>query len=47
MLFYWYQKEHSDMQVIHEENEVLTDEELAVAKAALKASEPCILVHSN
>ena len=45
MIFCWYQKEQSDMQLIHEENEVLTDEELTVAKAVLKASEHVCSVH--
>ena len=38
MIFCWYQKERSDIQLIHKENEVLTNEELSIAKTALKAS---------
>ena len=45
MIFCWYQKERSDMLQIHDENEVLTDEELTLAKALLKASEhTCLFI---
>ena len=45
MLFCWYQKERSDMRMIHEENEVLTNEELANVKTALKGSKhTCLFI---
>ena len=45
MLFCWYPKERSDMRMIHEENEVLTNEELANVKAALKGSKhTCLFI---
>ena len=43
MLFCWYQKERNDMQKIHEENDVLTDDELAFAKQSLRALEHACL----
>ena len=43
MVFCWYQKERNDMQKIHEENDVLSDEELCIAKCVLKTSKHACL----
>ena len=37
-IFVWYPKERGDLKAIHEENDVLTDDELVVARAFLKKS---------
>ena len=42
-LFIWYPKERNDFRLIHEENDVLTNEELPLAKAKLKGSKHACL----
>ena len=42
-LFIWYPKERADFRIIHEENDVLTNEELPLAKAKLKESKHACL----
>ena len=37
-IFVWYSKERGDLKAIHEENDVLTDDELVVARGLLKES---------
>ena len=37
-IFVWYPKERGDLKAIHEENDVLTDDELVVARGLLKES---------
>ena len=37
-IFVWYPKERADLKMIHDENNVLTDDELAVVKDLLKKS---------
>ena len=37
-IFVWYQKERADLRSIHDENDVLTDDKLVVAKDLLKKS---------
>ena len=44
-LFIWYPKERNDLRLIHEENEVLTNEELPLAKDKLKKSKyACLFI---
>ena len=38
VIFVWYPKERGDLKAIHEENDVLTDDELVVARGLLKES---------
>ena len=35
-IFVWYPKEREDLKAIHEENDVLTDDELVVARGLLR-----------
>ena len=35
-VFLWYPKEREDLKAIHEENDVLTDDELVVARGLLR-----------
>ena len=42
-IFTWYQKERGDMRTIHEENDVLTNDELIVVKEYLKNAERACL----
>ena len=37
-IFVWYPKERGDLKATHKENDVLTDDELVVARAFLKKS---------
>ena len=43
----WYPKERGDLKAIHEENDVLTDDELVVARAFLKKSKYACLYIQN
>ena len=46
-IFAWYQKERADLKTIHEENDVLTDDELVVVRGLLKNSEHACLYICN
>ena len=47
-IFVWYPKERGDLKVIHEENDVLTDNELIVAKKCLKKSKyGCLYIRNE
>ena len=43
----WYSKEGGDLKAMHEENDVLTDDELVVARAFLKKSKYACLYIRN
>ena len=42
-IFVWYPKERGDLKMIHDENDVLTDDELVVARNFLKKSKHACL----
>ena len=42
-IFIWYPKERGDLKMIHEENDVLTDDELVVVRSLLKKSKHACL----
>ena len=44
VIFVWYPKERGDLKMIHDENNVLTDDELVVVKDSLRNYEMNILV---
>ena len=46
-IFVWYPKERGDLKAIHEENDVLTDDELVVARAFLEKSKYACLYIQN
>ena len=46
-IFVWYPKEREDLKLIHDENDVLTDDELVVAKKFLKKSRHACLYMRN
>ena len=46
-IFVWYPKERGDLKMIHDENDVLTDEELVVVRDLLKNSEHACLYICN
>ena len=46
-IFVWYQKERADLKTIHDENVVLTDNELVVVGGLLKNSEHAFLYICN
>ena len=46
-IFVWYPKERGDLKMIHDENDVLTDDELVVAKKFLKKSKNACLYIRN
>ena len=46
-IFVWYPKERRDLKMIHDENDVLTDDELVVAKNFLKKSKHACLYIPN
>ena len=43
----WYPKERADLKTIHDENDVLTDDELVVARKFLKKSKHACLYIQN
>ena len=47
VIFIWYPKERGDLKVIHDENDVLTDDELVVARNFLKKSKHACLCVCN
>ena len=46
-IFVWYPKEREDLKMIHDENDVLTDDELVVARNFLKKSNYACLYIRN
>ena len=46
-IFVWYSKERGDLKMIHDENDVLTDDELVVARNFLKKSKHACLYIQN
>ena len=46
-IFVWYPKERADLKMIHDENDVLTDDELVVARNFLKKSKHACLYIQN
>ena len=46
-IFVWYPKERGDLKAIHEENDVLADDELVVARNSLKKSKHACLYIRN
>ena len=46
-IFVWYLKERADLKMMHDENDVLTDDELVVARSFLKKSKHACLYIQN
>ena len=47
-IFVWYPKEQGDFKAIHEENDVLTDDELVVARGILRESKyGCLCIRNE
>ena len=46
-IFVWYPKARIDLKMIHDENDVLTDDELVVARKFLKKSKHACLYIQN
>ena len=46
-VFVWYQKEMADLKAIHDENDVLTDDELVVVRGLLRKSKHACLYIQN
>ena len=47
-IFVWYPKERGDLKMIHDENDVLTDDELVVARNFLKKSKHgCLYIRNE
>ena len=46
-IFVWYPKERGDLKMIHDENDVLTDDELVVARKFFKKSKHASLYIQN
>ena len=47
-IFVWYPKERGDLKMIHDKNDVLTDDELVVVRDLLKNSKhTCLYVRNN
>ena len=47
-LFMWYPKERGDLKTIHDENDVLTDDELVVVRGILrKAKHVCLYIRNE
>ena len=46
-IFVWYPKERGDLKMIHDENDVLTDDELVVVRDLLKNSKHACLYIQN
>ena len=45
--FVWYPKERADLKMIHDENDVLTDDELVVVRGILRKSKHACLYTQN
>ena len=46
-IFVWYPKEEADLKAIHNENDVLTDDELSVVRGVLRKSKHACLCIKN
>ena len=47
-IFVWYPKERGDLKTIHDENDVLTDDELVVVRELLqKSKHACLYIRSE
>ena len=47
-IFVWYPKEQGDLKAIHEENDVLTDDELVIARGLLRESKyGCLYIRNE
>ena len=46
-IFVWYPKERGDLKMIHDENDVLTDDELVVARNFLKEVKTCMSIYTK
>ena len=46
-IFVWYPKERADLKMIHDENDVLTDDELVVVRGILRESKHACLYIRN
>ena len=47
-IFVWYPKEREDLKAIHDENDVLTDDELIVARGLLRESKyTCLYIRNE
>ena len=42
----WYPKERADLKMMHDENDVLTDDELVVVRGILRKSKHAFLLHA-
>ena len=40
-----YPKERADLNIIHDENNVLTDDDLVIVRGQLKKVKPCMLIY--
>ena len=47
IIFVWYLKERTDLKMIHDENNVLTDDELVIVRGMLKESKHACLYKRN
>ena len=43
----WYLKERADLKMIHDENDVLTDDELVVARSFFEEVKPCMSIYTK
>ena len=46
-IFVWYPKERADLKMIHNENNVLMDYELVVARGQLKKVKTCVFIYAK
>ena len=46
-IFVWYPKEREDLKMIHDGNDVLTDDELVVVRDQLKIVKTCMLIYTK
>ena len=45
VIFLWYPKERRDLKMIHNENDLLTDDELVADRDLLKKLKPCMPIY--
>ena len=46
-IFVWYPKERGDLKLLHDENNVLTDDELVVARNVFNKVKTCMLIYTK
>ena len=46
-IFVWYPKERGDLKMIHDENNVLTDDELAIVRDFFKSIKTCMFIYTK